>query len=119
MPEDSCRICGLALLGDLDRERGICISCWRKGYHVPLLNRKVFVIPQERSGVIRVVDTDGRTALVEFPGRRGRVPGEWRKAEPIWKRRDWVELNDLRLWTKKRAKACKLDGNLWRKEPIP
>jgi hypothetical protein len=118
VPEASCGVCGLDLFTDLDREREICISCWKKGFHVPLLNRKVFVIPQCRAGVIKMVDTDGRNALVKL-AKRKEAPGEkWRRAEPFWERRDWVDLNDLRLWTRERAKRCKSDGDLWRKEPI-
>jgi hypothetical protein len=115
-----CGICGLGLLSDLDKERKICISCWKKGFHVPMLNKKVFVIPELREGVIRAIDTDNRNALVEFSRRREKMLSlKLEKMEPFWERRDWVGLNDLRLWTKKRAKSCKLDADLWRKESMP
>jgi hypothetical protein len=114
-----CRVCGLKLSSSLDKKRKICISCWKKGFHNPLLNRKVFVITQRTVGVIRVVDTDRRNALVEFGRREGGVQlGKWKKAEPSWKLRDWIGLNDLRFWTKRRARRCKSDESLWRQEPI-
>jgi hypothetical protein len=114
-----CGVCGLRLFSGQDKERKICISCWKRGFHNPLLNKKVFVIPQRVVGVIRVVDTERRNALVEFPGRKKETPLEERgKTGPFWKRRDWIDLNDLRFWTKRRARKCKTDESLWRQEPI-
>jgi hypothetical protein len=120
MPEVNCGVCGSEMLTAADKKKKICISCSRRGHRTPMLDRRAYVIPMKMAGVIRMIDTESRTALVEFIGRnRKDQPKKWKRTRPFWETKYWVQLNDIRLWTKKRAKMCKTDNKMWRSESMP
>lgn len=111
MSPGTCGICGEPLLQKEERERKLCIGCWKRGFRAPLLNKRVFVIPAKTTGVVRVIDKERKEAMVEFPAGK--------KSKKFWKKGGWFTIFELRLWTRKRARKLKKDERLWRKEPMP
>ncbi|MEM3402071.1 MAG: hypothetical protein QW179_05190 [Candidatus Hadarchaeales archaeon] len=105
-----CGICAGELLRKEERQRKICTTCWKMGYRVPLLNRRVFILSRKTTGVVRMVDRERKEARVELPGES--------RATAYWKKGGWFSIFDLRIWTRKRARKFKKDEKLWRKEPL-